>query len=63
VNSWWRKLQTGFSRPLKLRSHLVLLTAGTLLPIIIFTVVIAAFLARREQETFRRGASERTLAL
>jgi PAS domain S-box-containing protein len=57
------KLSARFSRPLKLRSHLVLLTAGTLLPIIIFTVVIAVFLARREQETFRRGATERILAL
>ena len=46
-----------------LRVQLVLLTAGTLLPIIILTVLIAVFLARREQETFERGATERTLAL
>ncbi|HXV79828.1 MAG TPA: PAS domain S-box protein [Candidatus Binatia bacterium] len=63
MKSWWRKLRAGFSRPVALRSHLVLLTASTLLPIIIFTVVIAVFLARREQETFRRGANQRTLAL
>jgi PAS domain S-box-containing protein len=52
-----------FSRPLNLRTHLVLLTAATLLPIIIFTALIALFLARREQDTFKRGASERMLAL
>ncbi|MGB7949121.1 MAG: PAS domain-containing protein [Candidatus Binatia bacterium] len=63
MNSWWRKVRLGFSHPLTLRSHLVLLTAGTLLPIIIFTVVIAVYLARREQETFKRGATERTRAL
>ena len=62
LHSWWHKLNS-FSRPLTLRSHLILLTAGTLVPIIIFTVVIAVFLARREQETFQRGATERTLAL
>jgi hypothetical protein len=63
VNSLWRKLSQFFGRPLKLRSHLVLLTAGTLLPIIGFTVVVAVFLARREQATFERGATERTRAL
>ena len=63
VNSRWHKLNPSFSRPLKLRAHLILLTAGTLLPIVIFTVVIAVFLARQEQETFQRGATERTLAL
>ena len=63
MNAWWRKLSAVFGPPLKLRSHLVFLTAGTLLPIIIITVVIAVFLARREQETFQRGATERTLAL
>ncbi|HSF58204.1 MAG TPA: PAS domain-containing protein [Candidatus Binatia bacterium] len=59
----WRKLNAVSAGPLKLRVHLIVLTAATLLPIIIFTVVIAMFLARREQETFQRGASERTLAL
>jgi PAS domain S-box-containing protein len=63
VNIWWRKLSAGFSRPLKLRVHLVLLTAATLLPTIIFTLVIAVFLARRAQETFERGATERIRAL
>jgi PAS domain S-box-containing protein len=48
---------------MKLRSHLVLLTTGTLLPIIIFAVVIAVSLARREQETFERGATDRIRAL
>jgi sensor domain CHASE-containing protein len=59
----WRGLGGVFSRPLKLRSHLLALTAGALLPMIAFTVVIAVFLARREQATFQRGAIERTLAL
>ncbi|HSE84952.1 MAG TPA: PAS domain S-box protein [Candidatus Binatia bacterium] len=63
MDSLWRKLSEFFDRPRKLRVQLVLLTAATLLPIIIFTVVIAVFLARREQETFQRGATERTLAL
>ena len=63
MNSWWRKLSAVFGRPRTLRVQLVLLTAATLLPIIIFTVVIAVYLARREQETFQRGATERTLAL
>ena len=63
MNSWWRKLTAVFGRPRRLRVQLVLLTAGTLLPIIILTVLIAVFLARREQETFERGATERTLAL
>jgi two-component system, cell cycle sensor histidine kinase and response regulator CckA len=56
-------LGASFSRPLKLRTHLVLLTTATLLPTIIFTAVIALFLARREQDTFKRGAIERMLAL
>jgi PAS domain S-box-containing protein len=63
LSSWWRKLKAGFNRPLKLRTHLTLLTVSTLLPIIFFTLVIAVFLARREQETFQRGATERTKAL
>jgi PAS domain S-box-containing protein len=63
VNTWWQKIGVGFNRPLNLRAHLILLTVSTLLPIIVFTLVIAVFLARREQETFRRGATERTTAL
>ena len=63
MNSWWRKLSAVFGRPRKLRAQLVLLTVATLLPIVILTVVIAVFLARREQETLQRGATERTLAL
>ena len=48
---------------MKLRSHLLVLTLGTLLPMLIFAVVASVFFARRERETFRRGATERTLAL
>ena len=33
------------------------------MPIVIFTVVFAMFLTRREQETFERGARELTRAL
>jgi len=34
LKSWWRKLNAVFAGPLKLRVHLVVLTAATLLPII-----------------------------
>jgi PAS domain S-box-containing protein len=46
-----------------LRSHLVVLTLVTLLPMIAFAVVASALFARRERATFQRGATERTLAL
>ncbi len=48
---------------MKLRSHLLVLTAGTLLPMILFTVVAAGVLARRERITFERGAMDSTRAL
>src|SRR5512145_2310989 len=46
-----------------LRSHLLVLTLVTLLPMIAFAVVASALFARRERATFQRGATERTLAL
>ncbi|MBI3635664.1 MAG: PAS domain S-box protein [Candidatus Rokubacteria bacterium] len=48
---------------MKLRAHLLILTVGTLVPMIDFAVVASAFLARRDQATFQRGAMERTFAL
>jgi PAS domain S-box-containing protein len=50
-------------RPRTLRSHLVVLTLVTLLPMIAFAVIASALFARRERATFQRGATERTLAL
>jgi PAS domain S-box-containing protein len=46
-----------------LRSHLLALTLVTLLPMIAFAVVASVLFAQRERATFRRGATERTLAL
>lgn len=46
-----------------LRSHLVVLTLVTLLPMIVFAVAASALFARRERATFQRGATERTLAV
>jgi signal transduction histidine kinase/CheY-like chemotaxis protein len=48
---------------MKLRSHLYILMAGTLLPMIVFAVIAAVVLVERERATFRRGATDRTLAL
>jgi len=52
-----------FNRARSLRSHLVVLTLVTLLPMIVFAVVASALFVRRERATFERGATERTLAL
>ncbi|HET7669144.1 MAG TPA: hypothetical protein VFK84_01945, partial [Burkholderiales bacterium] len=48
---------------MKLRSHLLVLIAATLLPMAIFAVGGALLLAEREREAFHRGASERVRAL
>ena len=50
-------------RPMKIRSHLFILTVGTLLPLFAFAAITAIVLAQRERATFQRGATERTLAL
>ena len=48
---------------MKLRSRLLVLTISTLLPMIVLTAIASALFAQRERATFRRGATERTLAL
>jgi signal transduction histidine kinase/CheY-like chemotaxis protein len=48
---------------MSLRSHFILLTLATLLPLAVFAVIVAIVLVQREQETLRRGAEQRTLAL
>lgn len=48
---------------MRLRSHLLLLTLFTLLPMVIFGITAVAFAVQREKSVFERGARERTLAL
>lgn len=50
-------------RPMKLRSHLLVLTLGTLLPMVVFALIALGLLAERERALLERGAKERTLAL
>jgi signal transduction histidine kinase/ActR/RegA family two-component response regulator len=52
-----------FVRPMRLRTHLLVLTLGTLLPLLVFAVIASALFAERERATFREGATQRTLAL
>jgi len=48
---------------MKLRSHLLVLTLGTLLPMLVFALIALGLLAERERALFERGAKERTLAV
>ena len=48
---------------MRLRSHLQILTVGTLLPVVLFGLVAAAVIADRERDLVLQGGSERTLAL
>ncbi len=48
---------------MKLRSHLLLLTLGTILPLLVFALIAVGLLAQRERTIFESGAKERTLAL
>jgi signal transduction histidine kinase len=48
---------------MRLRAHLLVLTFTTMLPLVVFALVVGAFLIHEERETFRRGAEERTLAV
>lgn len=48
---------------MRLRSHLQILTVGTLLPLVVFGLAAAAIIAERERDLVLRGGSERTLAL
>ena len=60
----WAAVRERFlARPMRLRSHLLVLTLGTLLPLLVFAVIASALFAERERATFREGATQRTLAL
>jgi len=48
---------------MKLRTHLLVLTIATLVPMVLFAVGGAFLLAERERAAFRRGATERVRAL
>jgi signal transduction histidine kinase/CheY-like chemotaxis protein len=50
-------------RILSLRAHLLVLTLGTLLPMLALVVVATAIVAERERALIQRGAVERTRAL
>src|SRR5262245_39097569 len=48
---------------MKLRSHLVVLTIGTLLPMVAFAIAGASWLTERERSTFEVGATARVRAV
>src|SRR5574341_532961 len=50
-------------RAMKLRSHLLLLTLGTLLPMLVFALIAVGVLAERERTIVERGAREFSRAL
>jgi PAS domain S-box-containing protein len=48
---------------MRLRSHVFILVAATLAPVLVFAAIGSVLFVRYERETFQRGAMERTLAL
>ncbi|HXH81739.1 MAG TPA: ATP-binding protein [Candidatus Tectomicrobia bacterium] len=48
---------------MRLRSHLLVLALGTLLPMVVFAAVAAWLFVQNERETFERGARDRMLAI
>jgi signal transduction histidine kinase len=48
---------------MRLRAHLLVLAFTTMLPVVVFALVVGYFLILEQRETFRRGAEERTLAV
>lgn len=48
---------------MRLRSHLQILTVGTLLPMVLFGLVATVVIAGHERDLLLRGGTERTLAL
>ncbi len=48
---------------MKLRSHLLLLAIGAVLPFVVFAATVATLLVERERQTFLHSAMERTRAL
>ncbi len=47
---------------MRIRSHLLLLAFGIIVPITAFSVFLTTLLVEREQRTFAEGAVERLLA-
>jgi len=50
-------------RTTSIRSHLVLLALGTLLPVVLFAAGLAVLQARQERQTFERGMHDRVVAI
>ncbi|TMG99368.1 MAG: response regulator [Betaproteobacteria bacterium] len=50
-------------RSLTIRSHLLLLASGAVLPVLVFAVVVSVILVEQERRTFERGAIERARAM
>jgi hypothetical protein len=48
---------------MKLRSHLLVLVAAAVLPVVAFGAIASFFFVRYERATFEHGATARTLAL
>ncbi len=55
--------RSNLRRHFPLRSHLTVLILATMIPLLIFSGLMIYILAEGERATFRRGATERTLAL
>lgn len=56
----WRQWEP---RPASIRFHLRLIVLVAFLPLLVFCFATVVLFAREEQDTFRQGAMERTLAL
>ncbi len=61
--SHFRLSRSTLNRPASLRSNLIQLVLAAIVPLLVFSIAMVVRLDRRERETFRRGAIERTLAL
>jgi PAS domain S-box-containing protein len=63
MRAYLSRLAPSVYAPKKLRSHLLLLGAATLLPMIALAVLAATLFIQREREVFQRGATDRIRAL
>ena len=48
---------------MRIRSHLLLLAAGAMLPVLAFAVLISVILVRQDNATVERGARDRARAM
>lgn len=48
---------------MRIRSHLLLLAAGAMLPVLAFAVLVSVVLVRQDNETVERGALDRARAM